>query len=373
MIDLFFGLKRLVKRRVVLIDNAIFRLHWLLTSVLLISCSVIITARQYVGNPIDCIQSDEIPISVLNTYCWIHTTFTIPEAFKKKVGVEVPHPGIENTRGPTVNKKYYSYYQWVCFALFIQGVLFYFPYYLWKLWEGGLIKTISTGMQIAVFTDEERGRKKKILFDYLTRNLTCHKLYAYKYFFCEFLCFVNVALQLIFTDWFFDGEFLDYGISVMEYVRKKDDDKVDPRIFVFPRMTKCLFYTYGSSGDVQKHDVLCMLPLNVVNEKIYLMLWFWFMFLLSLMIFLCIYRIAILLVTSLRAYFLKGRCRLSRYKDLKVVCNFGNIGDWFLLYMLGNNLDPLMMKELSEEMAKQLVKHHQRLNNGCSQETMAIV
>ena len=25
---------------------------------------------------------------------------------------------------------------------------------------------------------------------------------------------------------------------------------------------------------VQKHDALCMLPINVVNEKIYVFLWF---------------------------------------------------------------------------------------------------
>ena len=25
----------------------------------------------------------------------------------------------------------------------------------------------------------------------------------------------------------------------------------------------------------QKHDALCMLPINVVNEKIYVFLWFW--------------------------------------------------------------------------------------------------
>ena len=49
MLDLFFGFKRLIRSSAVHIDTAMFRLHWLLTSVMLISFSVVVTARQY-GN-----------------------------------------------------------------------------------------------------------------------------------------------------------------------------------------------------------------------------------------------------------------------------------------------------------------------------------
>ena len=44
---------------------------------------------------------------------------------------------------------------------------------------------------------------------------------------------------------------------------------------IFPRVTKCKFWKYGPSGTVQKHDALCVLSLNIINEKIYVMLWFW--------------------------------------------------------------------------------------------------
>ena len=46
-------------------------------------------------------------------------------------------------------------------------------------------------------------------------------------------------------------------------------------IYIFPRMTKCTFHKFGASGEVEKHDALCILPLNIVNEKIYIFLWFW--------------------------------------------------------------------------------------------------
>lgn len=374
MLDLFLGLKRLVKRRTIHIDNAVFRLHWFLTSLILIAASMIVTARQYVGSPIDCLQTDDIPVSVLNTYCWIHSTFTIPEAFHKKVGVEVAHPGIENTRAGdlTVIKKHYAYYQWVCFALFFQGVLFYLPYYLWKLWEGNLMRSISMGMQIAIVTDEEKGHKKRIITDYLYLHLTHHRIYALKYFLCEVLCLVNVVGQMYFMDWFFDGEFLEYGWKVIKFLQKDQEERLDPMIFIFPRMTKCTFHDYGYSGDVQRHDALCMLPLNVVNEKIYVFIWFWFLFLAFLLCLVILYRLFIYVARGLRPYFLHARCRLSSAQDLEAICRRGNIGDWFVFYMLGSNLDPIIMREITHDMARRLDKDSTTAN-GSAKEKRAMV
>ena len=80
---------------------------------------MIVTTRQYVGNPIDCIHTKDIPEDVLNTYCWIHSTYTIPSAFWKRIGIDVAHPGIDKTINPD-ERRYVKYYQWVCFCLFFQ-------------------------------------------------------------------------------------------------------------------------------------------------------------------------------------------------------------------------------------------------------------
>jgi hypothetical protein len=42
---------------------------------------------------------------------------------------------------------------------------------------------------------------------------------------------------------------------------------------VFPKVTKCTFFKYGPSGTVEKKDGLCVLPLNIINEKIYIFIW----------------------------------------------------------------------------------------------------
>jgi hypothetical protein len=43
--------------------------------------------------------------------------------------------------------------------------------------------------------------------------------------------------------------------------------RTDPMARVFPRMTKCIYKKFGASGTIQTHDALCILPINVINEK----------------------------------------------------------------------------------------------------------
>ena len=119
MLDVFRGLKSLIKIGHVKIDSTIFRLHYTFTVLILFAFSLIVTTRQYVGNPIDCVHTKDIPEEVLNTFCWIHSTYTIPSAFWKRIGIDVAHPGIDKTIDPE-ERRYVKYYQWVCFCLFFQ-------------------------------------------------------------------------------------------------------------------------------------------------------------------------------------------------------------------------------------------------------------
>ena len=83
-------------------------------------------------------------------------------------------------------------------------------------------------------------------------------------------------------DRFFDGTFITYGIEVISFAERDQEDRIDPMVYIFPRMTKCMFHKFGRSGEVEKHDAMCILPLNIVNEKIYIFLWFWMLLLLVL-------------------------------------------------------------------------------------------
>ena len=119
MLEIFRGLQGLVKPHHVTIDSSIFRLHYSATVTFLLAFSLIVTTRQYVGAPIMCIHTRDVPKEVLNTYCWIHPTYTLSSAHWKRVGIDVPHPGVDKTRDAR-DKKHVKYYQWVGFLLFFQ-------------------------------------------------------------------------------------------------------------------------------------------------------------------------------------------------------------------------------------------------------------
>lgn len=121
-------------------------------------------------------------------------------------------------------------------------------------------------------------------------TLQRHKMYAIRYWICESLCLVNIIIQMWLMNKFFDGEFLSYGWKIMNYSETPQDQRIDPMVYVFPRITKCIFHKYGASGSIQKHDSLCLLPLNIVNEKTYIFIWFWYIILLIMLIGLIIYR-----------------------------------------------------------------------------------
>lgn len=105
-----------------------------------------------------------------------------------------------------------------------------------------------------VVNDEAKEERKKILLDYFTENLNRHNFYAFRFFICEALNFVNVFVQIYFMDYFLGGEFSTYGSDVLSFTEMEPEERADPMSRVFPKVTKCTFHKYGPSGSVQKFD-----------------------------------------------------------------------------------------------------------------------
>ena len=74
MFDVFGELQKFLKFDQTKIDNNIFRLHYKGTVLIMACASLLVTTGQYIGDPIDCIV-DGIPGGMMDTYCWIHSTF----------------------------------------------------------------------------------------------------------------------------------------------------------------------------------------------------------------------------------------------------------------------------------------------------------
>ena len=152
MLDIFRGIRSLIKISHTHIDSTVFRMHYSITVLFLLLFSLIVSTRQYVGNPIDCMRNREIPEEVINQYCWIHSTYTIPEAYEHHHR-PVPHPGVDSSHliyehrhhrpvyhrtnsNKKESRRYARYYQWVYLCLFFQVRNFacFFLIYSAKIW-----------------------------------------------------------------------------------------------------------------------------------------------------------------------------------------------------------------------------------------------
>ena len=132
------------------------------------------------------------------------------------------------------------------------------------------------------------GRIKVIKIAFL-QHIRVNTLWANRLVFCECLTMINLFLQIYATNRFLGGHFYTLG---PEFIRDDFKGVMDTLDLVFPKVTKCLFHKYGASGTIQNHDALCVMALNVINEKIFVFLWFWYVILLAVTTLALIWRIA---------------------------------------------------------------------------------
>lgn len=361
MFSIFGSLRGVIRWKSVTTDNVLFRLHYQVTVVLLLAFSLMFTARQYFGDPIDCVQRLELPPNLLDTYCWIHSTFSVDSAWNGRVGSEIPYPGVNKSprNGYSESRTYHRYYQWMWFVLFGQAILFYLPHYFWKRTERGLVASITLGLEKAIVPEEEKTSNLGLLLEFIqtARVRALHQRMLTVYLACEMANFLNIILQMLLVDHFLGGAFLNYGWNVLTFTGDADGRpmEVNPMLKLFPRLAKCEYFQYGQSGEVVRYDTMCLLPVNILAEKVYLFLWFWLVGLGSASLLLLPYRLVQLLTPSLRSMSLWMKCNTLSLNCVRNVLRCGKLGDWFLLHLLAKNLHSLHFHELMESLERERV------------------
>uniref|UniRef100_A0A2A4K4P2 Innexin n=1 Tax=Heliothis virescens TaxID=7102 RepID=A0A2A4K4P2_HELVI len=281
MIDLFMPFRAFLKFENVCTDNNVFRMHYKVTVIMLLVFTLLVTSKQFFGEPIHCMNDNEKDTDkdAVNSYCWIYGTYSLKSRFVGVEGRDMAYPGVGPSKGDNDEQIKHTYYQWVCFVLLGQSVMFYTPRYLWKIWEGGRLKALAADLSSPVTKDCSEFRRGELV-SYLSyqrdTNLHTHNMYALRYAFCEILNLLNVVGQIFLLDIFLGGAFRNYGAAVaaFSHTPRVPADMTDfvaanPMDQFFPKLTKCWLRSYGPSGTLQMKDRLCVLPLNIVNEKIF--------------------------------------------------------------------------------------------------------
>jgi hypothetical protein len=200
-----------------------------------------------------------------------------------KIGIHVSQTGVGPYNPERDDIKVKAYYQWVPFMLFLQAIMFYIPHIVYELAEGKKVKSILGSLHLFVLNKEKRKSAECDLADYFVQTMGIHNFWTIRVMLAHCLYLVNVVGQMFFTDCFLGREFSRYGLTtILRHLDQEPSDRVDPMSQVFPRVTKCTFHKYGPSGTIQRHDVQCVLPINIINEKIYVAFWFWLIFLTTL-------------------------------------------------------------------------------------------
>lgn len=179
-----------------------------------------------------------------------------------------------------------------------------------------------------------------------------HTKYALIFVGCEILNFTVVLLNMLLMNFIFGGFWTNYQPAVQALISLDMNAWTSYNSLVFPKLAKCDFSYIGPSGSKQTLDALCLLPQNIVNEKIFAFLWLWFIVLAVVSGVQLCYRLVQLCCQSIRFQLLFSLLDPISYHRLKRVVREANIGYWFLLYQMARNMNKGVMREIIRDLSR---------------------
>ena len=101
----------------------------------------------------------------------------------------------------------------------------------------------------------------------------------------------------------------------------------------------CEMSFFGNSGEVQNASGMCNLPINIINEKIYLIIWVWFLMMIIVTVLVMLAQLCLLLAPYLRQLTLQRSSKSTPAHHIKRLVRRCSYGDYILLQFLEKNLD----------------------------------
>lgn len=201
--------------------------------------------------------------------------------------------------------------------MMIQAGLFMLPYKIWRALEGGLIEEFGPEAKTKVILDEEYGEEAVVMAPVVDKHVRYFRSIWHRnnwYFFMFVLCELLNCSILFFNFWacdvFLNGKFFYYGYNVLQWMQMTKEEQlisINPFCSTFPLEVSCTVPNVGAAGGPQNHNGLCVLSQNVINEKMYLAVWFWTVFLVFVVPVFLLYRFCTLVFPCFRAVLLMGK------------------------------------------------------------------
>jgi hypothetical protein len=362
IISAFADLKKYIKpKSSTNVSTTIFKLNKL-TCAFLLCCSILTTSKQFFGDPIHCMtgESPAIPLPVFESYCFMRSTYSHRQLDLNHRSST--HPGLQSgkygVRGSNV--VYHNYYQWVCLLMVIQAAICYSPWVYWKGVERSRISKLVEKVSKDPLTETPVKDQICGLGEFLINNSGWFNTCAFKLVLAQVICLVLSITQLYLMDVVMGYQFLHLGkhIFTLEQLSLALNK-------VFPIVVACDMKYFGHTGLPVQVSGMCTLPINIVNEKIYFILFVWYVFLIIVSVALIAWECFHIICSKLRLATLSrlvnkspSGCRAVRF-----VTKRASYGDFVLLQLIARNIDTAQFESLMQhlyENSQNLLPLHSR-------------
>jgi len=349
------------------VSNLIFGMHKF-TCAMLLCCSALTTGKQYFGSNIHCMTDHSaVNMAVFESWCFMSGTYSIPH-YRHNYSQSHNHayPGVSTgdhgSGGSEKGVLYHNYYQWVNLLLVLQACVSYIPWAWWKSSEGGKISKLTASINKDPLTEVPLGDQVNGLGNFLVNNQKWFDSCALKLLLCQGLCLLFSICQMYFMDIVLNNQFLHLGSHIQNW------DQLNIALnTLFPLVVMCEMSFFGNSGEVQNASGMCNLPINIINEKIYLIIWVWFLVMIIVTVLVMLAQLCLLLAPYLRQLTLQRSSKSTPSHHIKRLVRRCSYGDYILLQFLAKNLDSsqfdALLSNICDSDALFLSRHSHQIAN----------
>jgi len=327
------------------IDNFTFKLFYKWSVSFFISGSVLVQASQFFGDPIACETADDtVDEEAVVNFCMMYSEFLVPDTYLGQCASDA-HAG---------TSLYNSYYQWVAVYFLMSAVLFYIPRCIWLSMEGGMMSFLVTGCLDRV-VDNAAEKQEALMTNYCEYVHNKFNKYAIGFFFCELLNLVITISQIFVTHAFLNYQYFDYGYLVYQYYSLDSETRslretFNPMCEVFPNVAACNWWRWGKDGGQELKNLICILGNNIINQKLFALLWVWHCVLVPVGVIRILTRLFQLCSPHLRIFLMKFEMdqyinNNKQQQNIEQYIHKCSIGDWFVLYMMNKNMNKRFFAE----------------------------
>lgn len=396
MLDILSKFKGVTPFKGITIDDGWDQLNRSFMFVLLVVMGTTVTVRQYTGSVISCDGFKKFGSTFAEDYCWTQGLYTVLEGYDQP-SYNIPYPGLLPDEAPPCTpvklkdgtrlkcpdpdqmlaptRISHLWYQWVPFYFWLAAAAFFMPYLLYKNFGMGDIKPLVRLLHNPVESDQELKKmtdkaatwlfykfdlymSEQSLVASLTRK---HGLGLSMVFVKCLYAAVSFGCFVLTAEMFSIGDFKTYGSQWIRKLKYEDTLATEEKDKLFPKMVACEVKRWGSSG-IEEEQGMCVLAPNVINQYLFLILWF-------CLVFVMICNIVSIFISLIKLLFTYGSYRrlLSTAflrDDSAIKHMYFNVGSSgrLILHVLANNTAPRVFEDILLTLAPKLIQRKLRGN-----------